>query len=36
MYAPIIYKMLTFVLIDCYTNLDFRHEMLKNFTSLFQ
>ena len=35
MYAPIIYKTLTFILIDTYTNLDFRQEMLKNFTTLF-
>lgn len=34
--APIIYKSLTFLLIDGYTNPDLREEMLKNFISLFK
>jgi len=35
-FAPIIYKALTFILIDVYMNLDLREEMLKNFIILFQ
>ena len=31
MFAPILYKALTFVLIDCYVNLELREELLKNF-----
>jgi len=34
--APLIYKALTFVLIDVYMNQDLREEMLKNFIILFQ
>ena len=36
MFAPIIYKALTFVLIDCYLNLELREELLKNFIQLFK
>jgi len=34
--APLIYKALTFILIDCYMILDLREETLKNFIALFQ
>lgn len=33
--APIIYKALTFMLIEFYDNNELREEMLKNFMSLF-
>lgn len=36
MFAPILYKALTFVLIDCYLNLELREELLKNFIVLFR
>ena len=36
MFAPIIYKSLVFLLIDCYTTPDLRIEMLKHFTMLFR
>jgi hypothetical protein len=35
-FAPIIYKALTFILIDSYANLDLREEILKHFIILFQ
>jgi len=35
-YAPIIYKAMTFILIECYLNLDLREEMLNNFINLFK
>lgn len=34
-FAPVIYKALTFLLIDGYSNQDFRDEMLKNFIMMF-
>ena len=34
-YAPIIYNALTYVMIDCYGNLELRQEMLNNFINLF-
>jgi len=34
--APVIYKALTFILIDGYRNTELREEMLKNFISLFK
>lgn len=36
MFAPILYKALVFVLIDCYLNLELREELLKNFIQLFR
>lgn len=36
MYAPILYKALTFILIDCYHDLELRQEIMKNFVVLFQ
>jgi hypothetical protein len=35
-FAPILYKALTFILVDGYANLDVREEMLKHFIVLFQ
>mmetsp|Transcript_29766 Transcript_29766/g.45374 ORF Transcript_29766/g.45374 Transcript_29766/m.45374 type:complete len:88 (+) Transcript_29766:1786-2049(+) len=35
MYAPIIYKTLTFILVECYTNLDIKTEILSNFIEIF-
>ena len=35
-YAPIIYKALTFILIECFSNMELREEMLHNFISLFK
>lgn len=34
--APIIYKALTFMLIEFYNNNELREEILKNFWQLFQ
>jgi len=34
-FAPVLYKALTFLLIDSYGNSDLRDEMLKNFITLF-
>ena len=35
-YAPIIYKAMTFILIECYVNLDLREELLNIFINLFK
>lgn len=35
-YAPIIYKAMTFILIDCYFNQELREEMINNFINLFR
>ena len=35
-YAPILYKAMTFILIESYMNLDLREEMLNIFISLFK
>jgi len=35
-YAPILYKALTFVLIEQYNNMDLREEILHNFIKLFR
>ena len=35
-YAPVIYKALTFILVEVYQNVDLRFEILHNFTSLFR
>jgi hypothetical protein len=35
-YAPVIYKALTFLLIEGYHSESFREEMLKNFIALFR
>ena len=35
-FAPMIYKSLTFLLIDCYLNLDLRVEIQKKFVTLFR
>ena len=35
-YAPIIYKAMTFILIESYLNLDLREEMLNIFINLFK
>lgn len=35
-YAPILYKALTFVLIEQYNNMDLREEVLHNFIKLFR
>jgi hypothetical protein len=34
-FAPAIYNSLTYVMVDCYGNLELREEMLNNFISLF-
>mgnify|MGYP006084425259 CR=1 FL=1 len=34
-YAPILYKALTFIMVDSYGNLELREEMLNNFINLF-
>ena len=36
MFAPKIYKALTFLLIDSYYNLDLRNEILNNFIKIFR
>ena len=36
MYAPIIFKVMTFILIDCYNNVELRTEITKHFVKLFQ
>jgi len=36
MYAPIIYKTLTFILVECYAQPDIKDEILANFVALFQ
>ena len=36
MFAPIIYKALTFILIDLYPHLESRETLLKNFIYLFR
>ena len=35
-FAPIIYKMMTFILIESFHNVDLREEMLNIFTNLYQ
>jgi hypothetical protein len=35
-YAPIIYKALTFIVIDAYLDLSTREQIIKNFILLFQ
>lgn len=35
-YAPILYKALTFILIEQYNNMDLREEILHNFIKLFK
>ena len=35
-YAPIIYKAMTFILIELFDNLELREEMLNNFISIFK
>jgi hypothetical protein len=35
-YAPILYKAMTFILIESYINIDLREEMLNNFIKLFK
>ena len=34
-FAPILYKALTFIMVDSYSNLELREEMLNNFINLF-
>ena len=34
-FAPIVYNALTYVMVDCYGNLELREEMLNNFINLF-
>ena len=34
-FAPILYKALTFIMVDSYGNLELREEMLNNFINLF-
>ncbi len=36
MYAPIIYKAMVFILIECYQNVEIRGEILRNFITLFK
>jgi hypothetical protein len=36
MYAPILYKTLTFTLIDQFANPDIREELIKNFVIIFK
>ena len=36
MYAPILFKVMTFILIDCYVNVELRTEITKHFVKLFQ
>lgn len=36
MYAPIIYKTLTFILVDFFQQMDHKEEILRNFLKLFQ
>lgn len=36
MYAPILYKAMTFILIDCYVNVELRTEITKHFIALFR
>lgn len=36
MYAPIIYKSMVFILIECYSNVEIRGEILRNFITLFK
>ena len=35
-YAPIIYKAMTFILIECYVDLELREELLNIFINLFK
>ena len=35
-FAPILYKGMTFIIIDCYRNSELREEMLTSFASLFK
>jgi len=35
-YAPMIYKGMTFILIECYVNLELREELLNIFINLFK
>ena len=34
-YAPVLYKALTYIVVDSYGNLELREEMLNNFINLF-
>jgi len=36
MYAPILYKAMTFILIDCFINIELRNEIVKHFVTLFR
>jgi hypothetical protein len=34
-FAPMLYKALTFIMIDCYSNIELREEMINNFINLY-
>jgi hypothetical protein len=36
MYAPILFKAMTFILIDCFVNVELRTEITKHFATLFR
>ena len=36
MYAPILFKAMTFILIDCFINVELRTEITKHFATLFR
>lgn len=36
MYAPVLFKAMTFILIDCYGNVELRTEITKHFVMLFR